>query len=222
MVTVTAARSAILATAWRLFAADGLDGVSMRRIAERVRVTPMALYRHFPSKDAIVDALVAQAFARWEARVAAITARKPRAWLLRLGEEYVDFALDEPRHFEAAFLLRTPRTRSYPDDFASGRSPAFAMGLPRIEACIAAGVFRPAPALEIGMSLWGQAHGLLVLYRTGRFAIGPAEFRALYLRSIHRLFEGIEETRTVKGRHEQTRPRRARRAPRGTARLLRR
>jgi AcrR family transcriptional regulator len=217
---VTATRSAILTTAWRLFAVDGLDGISMRRIAERVRVTPMALYRHFPSKEAIVDALVAQAFARWEERVAAITARKPRAWLQRFGAEYVDFALDQPRHFEAAFLLRTPSTRRYPDDFASGKSPAFVMGIPRIEACIAAGLFRPAPPLEIAMSLWGHAHGLLILYRTGRFAISPAGFRALYLRSLDRLFEGIEQPRTtVEGRHEQTRPRRA---PRRPARLLRR
>ena len=219
---MTATRAAILSTAWRLFAADGLDGISMRRIAERIGVTPMALYRHFPSKDAIVDALVAQAFARWEARVAAITARKPRAWLLRLGEEFVDFALDQPRHFEAAFLLRTSHTRRYPDDFASGKSPAFAMSVPRIEACIAAGEFRPAPALEIAMSLWGQAHGLIVLYRTGRFALPPDEFRALCLRSIDRLFEGIEQPRTVEDRHDQTRPRRARRAPRRPARLLRR
>ena len=30
-ITVTATRSAILATAWRLFAGDGLGGITMRR-----------------------------------------------------------------------------------------------------------------------------------------------------------------------------------------------
>jgi AcrR family transcriptional regulator len=36
----------------------GLDGVSMRTVAERVGVTPMALYRHFDSKRALLDGMV--------------------------------------------------------------------------------------------------------------------------------------------------------------------
>lgn len=37
---------------------DGLDGVSMRTVAERVGVTPMALYRHFSNKVALLDGMV--------------------------------------------------------------------------------------------------------------------------------------------------------------------
>jgi AcrR family transcriptional regulator len=36
----------------------GLDAVSMRTVAEHVGVTPMALYRHFSSKLALLDAMV--------------------------------------------------------------------------------------------------------------------------------------------------------------------
>ena len=37
---------------------DGLDKVSMRTVAEDVGVTPMALYRHFDSKLALLDGML--------------------------------------------------------------------------------------------------------------------------------------------------------------------
>ncbi len=37
---------------------EGLDAVSMRAVADRVGVTPMALYRHFDNKLALLDDMV--------------------------------------------------------------------------------------------------------------------------------------------------------------------
>jgi AcrR family transcriptional regulator len=36
---------------------DGLDAVTLRRLAERLSVTPMALYRHVASKDDLLDGM---------------------------------------------------------------------------------------------------------------------------------------------------------------------
>lgn len=38
--------------------AGGLDRVSMRRLAQHLGVTPMAIYYHVPSKDALIDLVV--------------------------------------------------------------------------------------------------------------------------------------------------------------------
>ncbi|WP_297610115.1 TetR/AcrR family transcriptional regulator [uncultured Sutterella sp.] len=46
-------REAILNAAETRFAAAGIDGVSMREIAEDVGITKAALYYHFPGKDAL-------------------------------------------------------------------------------------------------------------------------------------------------------------------------
>ena len=59
-------RAAVVETALRLVDRDGLEGVSMRRVAAAVGATPMALYRHVPNKDALLDALVATVFAELE------------------------------------------------------------------------------------------------------------------------------------------------------------
>ncbi|RKR86684.1 TetR family transcriptional regulator [Micromonospora pisi] len=51
-------RDEVLSTALALADADGLDAVTLRRVAAAWNVTPMALYWHFKDKDALLDALV--------------------------------------------------------------------------------------------------------------------------------------------------------------------
>lgn len=51
-------RARIVATALEMIVADGESAVSMRPLASRLGVTPMALYRYFPDRDALLLALV--------------------------------------------------------------------------------------------------------------------------------------------------------------------
>ena len=51
-------RDRIVGTALALVDADGLDAVSTRRLAAELGVSGPALYNHFATKDAIVDAVV--------------------------------------------------------------------------------------------------------------------------------------------------------------------
>src|SRR6266852_3939774 len=50
-------RARILATALQLVDLDGLDALSMRRLADELKVDPMSLYNHVGSKDALLDGL---------------------------------------------------------------------------------------------------------------------------------------------------------------------
>ena len=177
----------ILAAAWKLFAAGGIDAVSLRQVAAKVHVTPMAIYRHFADKDALIDALVVDALDRWSDRLAAIDEEDPLVWLTTAGDEFLEFALDEPRRFEAAFLLPSTGARRFPDDFAAGRSPAGRQFLPRLEELQRRGrIAADAEPLEVVITFWALAQGLVTLHRAARFAGGVAEFRARYRRSMRR------------------------------------
>ncbi|WP_330457739.1 TetR/AcrR family transcriptional regulator [Streptomyces sp. NBC_00820] len=55
---MTGRREEILDAALALADERGLEAVSMRALAERVGVTPMALYRHVADKAALLDAMV--------------------------------------------------------------------------------------------------------------------------------------------------------------------
>jgi TetR/AcrR family transcriptional regulator, tetracycline repressor protein len=51
-------RDEVLQAALGLLDEVGLDDLTVRRLADRLGVAPSALYRHFPSKAALVDAMV--------------------------------------------------------------------------------------------------------------------------------------------------------------------
>jgi TetR/AcrR family transcriptional regulator, tetracycline repressor protein len=51
-------RELVLAAARRIADADGVDRLTMRRLAGELGVLPNALYTYFPHKDALLDALV--------------------------------------------------------------------------------------------------------------------------------------------------------------------
>jgi AcrR family transcriptional regulator len=56
-------RSAVIEVALGLADAEGVDAMTIRRLAKEVGVTPMALYWHFADKQALLDALTDQLWA---------------------------------------------------------------------------------------------------------------------------------------------------------------
>ena len=180
----------IFKAARKLFDEKGLEGVSLRNVAKKIGITPMAIYRHFEDKQALIDALVLDGLAEWSARVEALPPCKGLAKLEQIGEAYLDFALKEPRRYEAAFLLPSRQARRYPDDFLAGRSPAGNIQLKVLEEAIAEGLIAAAP-IEILITNAGLSQGLITLYRAGRIAGGEDEFRALYRRAMQRSTESF-------------------------------
>jgi len=178
-------RDRLFAAAREIFERDGLQGLSVRAVARHVGLSPMAMYRHFTDKDALVDALMLDGFAAWEARAGAIEAEDPIEWLRRLCAAYLDFALSDPHRFDAAFLLPARRARKFPEDFAMGRSPAIGMAVTRIEQAIGAGRFSPVEPLDAALTLAALAQGLVSMQRAGRFA-SEAYFRRSYAAACER------------------------------------
>ena len=180
-------KTQILRAARQLFDDKGLEELSLRGVAKRVGITPMAIYRHFDSRQALVDALVLDGLAQWSARVDALPAAEGLAKLEQLSEAFLDFALEEPRRFEAAFLIHSTKARRYPDDFVTGRSPAGTVQLRAIEQAMADGLLEADSAIEIMMTNTALGQGLITLYRAGRIVGGEAEFRRLYRRATRRV-----------------------------------
>ncbi len=55
-------RQKILDAARELFATEGYERVTMRRIAEAIEYSPTTIYHHFEDKDDLVNALCEKAF----------------------------------------------------------------------------------------------------------------------------------------------------------------
>ena len=155
----------------------------MRRIAQKVGITPMAIYKHYPDKDALLNALMLDGFVAWEARAEKIRDPEPLSWLQQMDQAFLDFALKEPRRYEAAFLLKASAARRYPEDFLAGRSPVVSKILARIEQARAQGLIGDAPAIDIAIMGAALSQGMVSLYRAGRFS-SENEFRDAYGRAL--------------------------------------
>lgn len=149
---------------------EGIANLTIRKVAARAGVSPMALYRHFADKDALLSALVEDGLAAWEKVVRSLTAQDPMEWLDELSEAYMDFALEQPHRFDAAFFLPAPNARQYPGDFAAGRSPVIAMIMVRIDQARADRRVGDEPALEFVLSLSALAQGMVSMLRANRFS----------------------------------------------------
>lgn len=59
-------RERVLQVAIELADADGVEQLTMRRLAQELGIEAMSLYHHFPNKDAILDGMVDSVFAEIE------------------------------------------------------------------------------------------------------------------------------------------------------------
>jgi AcrR family transcriptional regulator len=183
-------RERILSIAIQELESQGLQALSLRAVGQKAGITPMAVYRHFADKADLLQALGEHAFSRWQARAQAAGAVTPLlARLEAVGTAFVDFALDEPALFDAAFILKTQVERIYPEDFEAGRSPVISRFAQWLAEGQASGDIRSdGPPLELAMASWGVLQGLVGLHRSGRFNLSRADFTALCLRSAARVY----------------------------------
>lgn len=211
----------ILRHARRILDCHGADAVTMRAVAKAVGITPMALYRHFPDREGLLNAIADQGFAEFAAllkssvilsdasRSEAKSAVRPeRARGAPNGELHfsrleqslnhlldlnLDFALANPHLFELMFLRPRPGARQFPADFKAGASPTAGVATGLFQRGIDAGLLRRDDPWEITFETGALLQGLVMLWIGGRFAGSPKEFRALCHRSFRRYLHGIRK-----------------------------
>lgn len=185
----------IFAAARAILEHEGIEGLSVRKVATRAGVSPMAMYRHFADKGALLNALMDDGLAAWEKIVRAIRADDPMEWLEAVVEAFLKFALTQPHRFDAAFFLPAPEARRYPDDFVAGRSPVIAMIMIRIDQAKADGRLGGALAVDIALALASLAQGLVSMQRANRFS-SDKQFRTLFRAQLHHCLQSFSSRGT--------------------------
>ncbi|MEK7348223.1 MAG: TetR/AcrR family transcriptional regulator [Candidatus Eisenbacteria bacterium] len=160
----------ILDAARELFALEGFEAVTMRKIAERVEYTPTALYFHFKDKRELFRRLCAEDLGALTARFQVLSrVPDPLERLRMLGRGYIAFALEHPHHYRLMFMTPGAPLESESEEPASGRErPEQGVHAFLLKACdeaIAAGRLRPEfidPHL-VAQTLWAGTHGVAAL-----------------------------------------------------------
>ncbi len=168
----------ILDAAAQVVAAEGLDALSMSKLADAVDYTPGALYRYFDSKDALLARLVERILGDVRAALADATAAlpartSPLARVAALAAAYREFARREPHRFGLlAMTMAEPRILLQERVHAQAVAVAVVAALQPLAAALAAAatadLLAPGDATERTLCLFAMLHGVLQLPKLAR------------------------------------------------------
>ncbi len=103
-----ATKAEILETSWAVVREEGLAGLNLRDLANRVGMRAPSLYEYFPSKHAIYDAMFAEAYRQFGAVVDALVSRRGLEGLRIGAKQVLDFMVAEPARFSLLFQRTIP------------------------------------------------------------------------------------------------------------------
>ena len=182
----------IATAARKLLDKEGIEAVTMRRVAQAVGITPMAIYRHYQDRAGLLNFLADEGFEELAARLASKRlSGSVESRMVKMAEIYLDHALENPRMFELMFTAPREGARRYPRDFKAGLSPTANLMVGLVQEGMASGNLRKDDAWEIVFEMGALSHGLILLYLGGRIGPSAEQFRALYRRAFRRYIRGI-------------------------------
>ena len=164
-------RRKVLDAARELFARDGYEAVTMRKIAEAIEYSPTAIYLHFKDKESLVRELCLadfDALAKSFQRIA--REPDPLERLRKVGLAYADFALEHPNHYRLMFMTPHPGHGKDEAEAAKRRgnpeADAYAFLLATVAEAMEKGMLRPElkdPQL-VAQAAWAGVHGVVSLH----------------------------------------------------------
>ncbi len=166
-----ATRERILDAARELFVREGYEGVTMRKVAQKIEYSPTAIYVHFKDKRDLFLSVCVEDFGRLAAAftgLANITDLRER--LLKTGQAYIEFGLKYPKHYRLMFMTPFSGVEKHAEENeAAGRGnperDAYAFLRLGVQQAMEAGVFRPElhDADLLAQTMWAGVHGVVSL-----------------------------------------------------------
>jgi AcrR family transcriptional regulator len=169
----TLTRAAVVARALEIGTAEGLEAVSLRRLAQELGVTPMALYRHVRDKQDLINAMTEVVLEGMDATPAV---RSDMTWTERVRLE-----IDNYKEQIDARPLALPLSIAYTGE----GPPSFWRVLERLLAILLDAGFARREAIVLIRMISNLLAGYLLLLQQGTPAATPPDARQLDLLRRH-------------------------------------
>jgi AcrR family transcriptional regulator len=165
-----ALRQEILSAARELFANEGYESVSMRKIAEKIEYSPTTIYLYFRDKQEVVQEICTETFLLLTQRLNAVSAESGDAMeRLQAGmRAYVEFGLEHPDHYRVSLMMPFKEGgRDSADAFNKSEGvEAFRCLTRSMAECVRAGRIQNADVMAVSQVMWVSIHGLTSLLIT--------------------------------------------------------
>lgn len=157
-------RDEILAAAAGLLERDGnSEAVTLRAVAREVGISAPSIYGHFEDRDAMVSAVIDEAFGDFiaELRAAIVDVADPVERLRRIAHAYLAFAGEHPHRYRLLFDRLDVERNNRPRGRV--REDSFTVLSDALQACVDAGSSTSADILGDATAIWVALHGFASL-----------------------------------------------------------
>ncbi len=169
-------RRALLSEAGELARSGGPDAVTLREVARRLDVSPAAIYRHVPDREALLGEVAATARLALARRmldeVEQVAETDPRMRSIRrfqaIGRGYLAFAQEEPNLLAAAFLPIEP-----PNAAAEDPNPWDVLAA-ALDDLVTTGAMPAERRRGAEIVAWSTVHGFAILRGARAFDVSGA------------------------------------------------
>lgn len=180
----------------QLVGEGGPEAVSVREAARRAGVSPGAPFRHFPSREALMNAVAEEAQRRFRAEIEVALAEAPADPLGRfrcLGIAYLRWALRNPTHFEVISTHRFfDHERS--SEVSSDNAELIALTGRTLADAVSAGQLRAANLKQVEIAARSLVYGFARMKIDGqlpRWGVAEAEVEEMAAAIIDLFIAGI-------------------------------
>jgi AcrR family transcriptional regulator len=156
-------REALVQAALREAEQGGPEAISIKALAKKLGVSQPAPYRHFADREALLQAVTAEAFRQFYSILReAITGPSKRSKLSRFAQSALDFGLRRNGIYRLMFASRIMACAAKDSELHVAARQTFGLLVDALEAP-AVGLLRERHALKI----WVALHGVVMLAEQG-------------------------------------------------------
>lgn len=190
--TTSDTKTKIIESARDIYLEDGLNALSMRKVAKHAGMSTMAAYRHFENKDDLIGHVILEGFRIFQQYFfRALEGRSPMERLSLSSDAYLYFALENHKYYEVMFMSIAHVTDTPPSQRGQDLVRAAVQFLyDRIAECVDEGLMDGPVSKRKVVHLWSHSHGLISLYLSGHLD-SSTPFTELYQESMSIMLKGM-------------------------------
>jgi AcrR family transcriptional regulator len=155
----------VLRAALAILDEEGPDGFTVRAIAQRADVAPMAIYNHFDGVNGVLEALWIEGFDTLRGAIEFETG-VPDDDLQNAGRSYRTFALENRGLYTVMFMHRFRNFEPSPEA-SQVAAQTYETLVVNVERCQRLGRFPDARARDAAQVIWSACHGYVSLELLG-------------------------------------------------------
>jgi AcrR family transcriptional regulator len=158
-------KNALIKEGLQIISEDGIEGLTLRKVAARIGVSHTAPYAHYPDKQALIAAISAAGHLELFEEMNALYQKhidEPYKQLIEIGWHYIQFAMSDPEHFRIMFSKVIEDGEIHPE-FIEISDKNYELVSEVIQNCQEAGIFKVTEHEKLTIYVWSVIHGLATL-----------------------------------------------------------